>query len=524
MSGPPEQEPSSAGWEGTAATDAITENPEPLHTGSLRRRVVLYSLVVLGLALIVVSVLAEFFVGVQSRADLVSRLNERALLADQLASQDVAPADLVDRVSGAAIRARLITPDGTVYGMRQPPAAKPNPGASNPKRSASPANKPNSRLQHPKAGLARRNLPNGPVVHRTLINGARLTLFGDSDEVTAIQRRLGRLLLILDIGGLVLAGLALLGTTRAALRPLETMTALARSIAGGDRGSRLSPTRTDTELGRTAEAFDAMLDALEGAERAARSAEAGARSSEVRTRRFVADAAHELRTPIAGVRAAAEATLSTRAGPAEREKLSLLLIREAGRAGRLVEDLLALAQIDAGLRLMVAPVELLGLAQIEAERIQLLAPSLSVRCTGQPTTISGDSQLLSQVLSNLLGNARRHTPEGGTIDIQIDRSGPQVARIRVTDSGPGVPLLDRERIFDRLVRLDDARSRDIGAGSSGAGGAGLGLAIARGIARAHGGDLRCVEDSVFELTLSTEPALELADGEPAGDQSATNTE
>ena len=225
-----------------------------LRTGSLRRRVVLYSLAVLGLVLVVVSVLAEIFVGIQSRADLVSRLNERALLADQLASQDVEPADLVERVSGAAIRARLVTPEGTVYGVRQPsdPVTRSGRGAS-PNRvgptsdlgltpgitshPAHPAHLGRSNSARPRASVGRHDNPAGPVVRRTLVNGAKLTLFGDSDELTSIQRRLGRLLLLLDIGGLALAGLALLGTTRAALRPLEMMTSLARSIAAGDPGA-----------------------------------------------------------------------------------------------------------------------------------------------------------------------------------------------------------------------------------------------------------------------------------------------
>jgi two-component system, OmpR family, sensor kinase len=484
-----------------------------LRTGSLRRRVVLYSLAVLGLVLVVVSVLAEVFVGIQSRSDLVRRLNERATLADQLAAQHVAPDDLVDRVNGAAVRARLVMPDGTVHGVRRLPDPDAGPHRTDWPRAldSTPSPAPTSatpypkhpakpRADRPRAGAAHRN---GPVVRRTLVDGSRLTLFGDSEELTAIQRRLGRLLLLLNVGGLALAGLALLATTRTALRPLETMTSLARSIAGGDRGRRLTPTRPDTELGRTAAAFDDMLDALEGAEHAARDAARAASSSEARTRRFVADAAHELRTPITGLRAAAEAVLSTRASGEERDRLLLLLVREAGRAGRLVEDLLALAQIDAGLRLVRAPVELLALAESETERIRLLAPSLTVRCGGAPLIVSGDARLLSQVLSNLLSNARRHTPAGGTIEVTVDRPEPATARVRISDSGPGVPAEDRERIFDRLVRLDDARSRDGGAesGGVGLGGAGLGLAIARGIARAHGGELRCVEDSVFELNL-----------------------
>jgi signal transduction histidine kinase len=351
------------------------------------------------------------------------------------------------------------------------------------------------------------------VLRRTLSDGSRLTLVGDSSELTEAQRRLARLLLFLGAGGLLVAVAALLISTSVALRPLDAMTGLARQIAGGDRGRRLAPTRPNTELGRTAAAFDDMLDALEGAEAQARSAEAQARdaetqarhaetqarTSEARTRQFVADAAHELRTPIAGLRAAAEASLSPRADPEERDRLQLLLLREAARAGRLVEDLLALARIDAGLALHRETVELVGLAEAEAERTRLLAPSVRVTVTGDPLIVQADPGRVTQVLANLLDNARRHTPEDGEITVAVDRPGPGTARIRVADSGPGVPPADRERIFDRLVRLDEARARDGGS----AGGAGLGLSIARGIARAHGGDLRCVDDSVFELILPT---------------------
>jgi signal transduction histidine kinase len=494
-----------------------------LRTGSLRRRVVLYSLAVLGLVLVVVSVLAEVFVGIQSQADLRLRLNERALLADQLAAERVAPDELVDRVSGPAIRARLVLANGTIYGVRRPPdadqgpaapaapepapaAPEPAPGAAGPaKPPAGAATRHPAGAAHPRRQHAGPRSLRGPVVRRVLVDGSRLTLFGDAAELTSIQRRLSRLLVILDLAGLLLAGAALLATTRAALRPLDSMTALARSITAGDRGRRLSPTRVDTELGRTASAFDTMLDSLEGAEHAAQQAEATARASESRTRQFVADAAHELRTPITGLRAAAEAALSTRASGEERDRLLLLLIREAGRAGRLVDDLLALARIDAGLHLVASPVELTGLANAEAERVRLLVPDRTVRVNGSPVTVSGDAQRLAQVLSNLLDNARRHTPEQGTIDITVDQPDPGTARVRVADSGPGVPPADRERIFDRLVRLDEARSRDAEQrpGQTGSAGAGLGLAIARGIARAHGGDLRCAEDSVFELTLPT---------------------
>jgi two-component system, OmpR family, sensor kinase len=525
-----------------------------LRTVSLRRRVVLFSLAVLGVVLVLVSALVLLFTGIESRSDLVVQLNSRAALADQLARQRVPPATIVERVRGPAVRVQLIGRNGTGYdsgGFRPNPSGPVlvYPGSPDPDAPPGPPGPPGRRGQ------------GGPVLHRTLADGSQLTLYGDAGELTAIQRRLSRLLVVLGLAGLAVAGLALLATTRLALGPLDAMTALARSIAAGDRGRRLAPTRTDTELGRTADAFDAMLDSLEGAERQAKESEAVARSSERKTRQFVADAAHELRTPIAGVRAAAEAALSSRATGEERDRLHLLLLREAGRAGRLVEDLLAMAQIDAGLRLIRDAVELRGLAEAEVERIRLLAPTVTVRVVGEQLTVPGDAQRLAQVLANLLDNARRYTPDGGEITVTVDHapagavptggaepaaadqpgnggpgddrgeswssdprggggpgagvaverrrggepagrgSGEPLARVRVADSGPGVPAEDRERIFDRLVRLDDARSHD--AGEGGRGGAGLGLAIARGIARAHGGELRCDRSSMFELTLPT---------------------
>jgi two-component system, OmpR family, sensor kinase len=273
------------------------------------------------------------------------------------------------------------------------------------------------------------------------------------------------------------------------------MTGLARSITRGDRGRRLAPSRTDTELGRAAAAFDGMLDELEGAERAARTAEATARASEARTRRFVADAAHELRTPLAGVQAVAEAVASPVLDAEERDRLTLLLLRETGRAGRLVDDLLVLARIDAGIDLRREPLDLLALARTEAERSLLVAADPPVTVQGAPVTVDADPTRLGQVLANLLDNARRYAGPGGRIAVAVG-PGP---RVLVTDTGPGVAPADRERIFDRLVRLDEARSAHDG-------GAGLGLAIARGIARAHGGDLRCVDPpggtgAAFELTL-----------------------
>lgn len=458
-----------------------------LRTASLRRRVTVSSVLVLTIVVLLLAVLTDVLFAAQSGRELRASLQDRTRLAEQLVRQGAGPRELVARVESAAVKVRLTTATGEVFGSAEPPPVAPG------------------RLgrQFYRAG-------NDWVSARRLPSGGELVLVADGDSVGSAQRRLRRLLVIIGLVAIGVAAIVLTGTVRVALAPLDSVTALAKSITRGDRGRRLAPDRPDTELGRAAHAFDEMLDALEGVERQARHAEAHARASESRTRRFVADAAHELRTPIAGVQAAAEAVLQAGqdADPGERERMQLLLVREARRAGRLVEDLLSLARIDAGLELHREPVDLFALAANEADRTRLLAPASTVEVTGDPVLVPADPQRIAQVLANLLDNARRHGRADGGIGVHVARRGP-LAELTVSDSGPGVEPADRERIFDRLVRLDSARTaRPDGAGPSGAG---LGLAIARGIARAHGGDLRCVEPEPpwrgarFVLTLPTAP-------------------
>jgi len=468
-----------------------------LRTASLHRRVTVSSVLVLAVVVVLLAVATDLLFAAQSDRDLRASLVERVRLAEQLGRQGVGPRELVARVESATVKVRLTTSAGQVFGSADPPPAPTGRGARQPYRDG-----------------------DDLVSVRRLPSGAELVLVAQGDPGSSAQRRLRRLLVIVGLLAIGIAALVLTGTVRVALGPLDSMTALAKSITRGDRGRRLAPDRPDTELGRAARAFDDMLDALEGTERQARTAESQARqaesqarASEGRTRRFVADAAHELRTPIAGVQAAAEAVLQAGADaePAERERLHLLLVREARRAGRLVEDLLSLARIDAGLDLRREPVDLRTLAGSAAERTRLLAPGLPVDVTGDPVLVPADPERIAQVLANLLDNARRHTPEGSRIAVHVHRAGP-AAELTVTDSGPGIPPADRNRVFDRLVRLDNARTRpDLPAGESRAGGAGLGLAIARGIARAHGGDLRCAEPpppwtgAHFVLTLPIAP-------------------
>ncbi|NMO90863.1 HAMP domain-containing sensor histidine kinase [Actinomycetospora sp. TBRC 11914] len=412
---------------------------------SLRRRVTVTSVVVVAVVVVVVAVVSDLLFAAQSRSEALTTLNGRALQAVQLADQGLSPDQIVRRVEiGGGIVVVVRGPDGAVLAANR---------AGDP---------PSSRR----------------TVSRRLASGDTVSLTADPGLEGAAERRLRRVLLIVGGIAIVAAAGALLLTTRLALAPLDAMTTLARSIAGGRRGERLAPERRDTELGRAAAAFDEMLDALEGAE-------AHARASEASTRRFVADAAHELRTPLAGIAATAEAGTAPGLDPEARERLATLLVRDARRAGRLVDDLLTLARYDAGLRPERSRVDLVELARVETDRDAVLHPDDPAELEGgAPVPVSVDPELLGQALTNLVTNARRHG--GGAVTVSVGRDG-GAARVAVRDHGPGVPQEERERVFDRMVRLDEARG---GSGGRG-GGAGLGLAIAREAARAHGGDLVC---------------------------------
>jgi signal transduction histidine kinase len=337
-----------------------------LRTVSLRRRVILTVLLILGVVLIVVGFVVSALFRVQTERDLTTLLAGRAQLAQQLAKQGVSPDNLVHRIEARGVRISLRLADGETFGAPPAPA--------------------DGQLRVVKVTLA----------GSSRLAGAHLQLSADTALITASESSLQQLLVLTGLAAVVVTALVMVVGVRVALAPLDVMTRLARSIVSGGRGGRLAPVRSDTELGRTAAAFDDMLDALEGAERAAR-------NSEERARQFLADAAHELRTPIAGI----EAVLHQ--GPEgtaqQRERMHLLLIRESRRAGQLISDLLELARIDAGIDLRHDQVELSALAHTQADRIRLLAPNVDVDVTGGAAEVVGDSDRLTQILANLLDNA-----------------------------------------------------------------------------------------------------------------------
>lgn len=304
---------------------------------------------------------------------------------------------------------------------------------------------------------------------------------------------------------LIVVVLALGRATKVALRPLDDMTSLALKISEGELGERLAVENPNTELGRTAVAFDRMLDELEESLQRARLAEA-------RLRQLCADVAHELRSPLSSMVAAAdnlmrEVNLGRRTIAATKdlaESAAMAVVRDGRRAGRIVGDLTLAAQLD---------VQELAEREVVKQRIDpnrlvaqvvesfTIANDYSISMTdGAGTTwVKADPERLQQIVTNLLSNAARWTETSISVETTKTKGWWHIA---VTDDGPGVPADQRENIFGRFVRLDHDRARSKG-------GTGLGLAISLALAEAHGGTLVCLDNAteaggaVFKLSLPT---------------------
>jgi signal transduction histidine kinase len=221
------------------------------------------------------------------------------------------------------------------------------------------------------------------------------------------------------------------------------------------------------------------------------------RRGDERMRRFLADASHELRTPIAGVQATAETLLRANPDRVGREKLVLQILREAHRAARLIDDLLAITRLEQGIPMASELFDLMPLTEAAAKATRELAPAVDVQVHGPGhVQLRGDPAGIRQVLDNLLSNARHATPDGGRITVRVTEH--DDIQVEVTDTGAGVPPADRERVFERFTRLN-------GSYPGRTDGNGLGLAIARNIATAHSGTLTCVaiasQGARFQLRL-----------------------
>lgn len=250
-----------------------------------------------------------------------------------------------------------------------------------------------------------------------------------------------------------------------ALLPVEVLRRQAADLSGTALDQRLHVPPSRDELARLARTFNDLLSRVEAATQ--------------RQREFVADAAHEIRSPLAALRAQLEVAQRHPDDARWREDLPLM-VGDAARLSRLVDDLLRLARLDAHRGLLSEPVDLDDIV-LDGVRRARTRDHVPVDASGvSAARISGEADALSRVVENLLDNATRHAHLGVTVTLSSEDG--KVVLV-VTDDGPGIPAEARERVFDRFTRLDEARSRD-------AGGAGLGLAIVRDVVEQHGGWVR----------------------------------
>ncbi|WP_416171723.1 sensor histidine kinase [Actinomyces qiguomingii] len=331
-----------------------------------------------------------------------------------------------------------------------------------------------------------------------------------------------------DVSVILLGAMAAAYLVRRSFRTLRQIEGVAGQIASGDLSARVPVTEpSTTEVGSLQRALNTMLQQNEQAFDVQVVAQE-------RMTRFVSDASHELRTPLAAIRGYGELYRMGGVPPERTFEVMGRIESEASRMGRLVDDLLQLARMDEGREMTMAPVDLTQIAAGALTDMMVLAPDRDCALIpldgtddeAPPAMVLGDRDRLSQVMTNLLGNVTRHTPEGSPVEIAVgtvnrplapgtgrsgtgsNNDGPTVI-VEVRDHGPGVSKADAEKVFQRFFRADTSRNRETG-------GSGLGLSIVSAIITRHGGTVRMDQTPGGGATVHIElPALRESAAEPA---------
>jgi two-component system, OmpR family, sensor kinase len=326
-------------------------------------------------------------------------------------------------------------------------------------------------------------------------NGTYVVIGASLREADATFRRLLWVELAATGAVLLVLGLVAFWVIRLGVRPIDQMAATADAIAEGDLSRRVEVAPPRTEVGRLGIALNGMLHQIEGAF-------AQRRASEDRLRRFVADASHELRTPLTSIRGYTE--LYRSGAITEGPQLADAMRRiegESQRMGGLVDDMLLLARLDQGRPLESELVDLGLLAADAVADARAVEPDrpITLDRPAAPTLVVGDEQRLRQLVTNLMANARQHTPADTPVHVRVTTSAittggrpgdgspdERQAVLEVADEGPGIAADDAAYVFERFYRADPSRVRDASRGAE-ASGAGLGLSIVDAVATAHGG-------------------------------------
>jgi heavy metal sensor kinase len=311
------------------------------------------------------------------------------------------------------------------------------------------------------------------VVREVSLGGPSGTRILVGRSMAKAEEELARLRLILLGAGTGILAIGLLGgfvlTTRVT-RPIEVMSAAARAISGSDLSRRIDVEETESELGSLAGTLNATFDRLEDVIQ--------------RQVRFTADASHELRTPLSVIHSHAELALARPRTAEEYRQTIETCHRAAKRMKALVESLLVLARSDAGrLELVHERFDLADVARESVALAETLAAErkVTIEVALAPVSLVADRTRLSQVVTNLVGNAIRYNKDGGRVRVTVATEG-DAAVLTVADTGIGIARDDQPRVFERFFRADKARTSE-------AGGTGLGLAICHSIVLAHGGSI-----------------------------------
>lgn len=394
-------------------------------------------------------------------------------------------------VGGPAPYAWLVLSDGTVYARRGDIALRPSAHMTAVASGQSGAYLDDVRMAGSHLRIFAFQIPGSVTGQSVAVVLARP--LSSVDHVLAIMRLI---LLLLVLGGVGLAVVLGRLAAKRVLAPLAAVAATAQHISETEDLSSRITVQTDDEVGQLAARFNAMLERLE--------ASRGALDESVRAQRqLVADASHELRTPVTSLRTNIELLLEhEHLAPEERRRMLADVVGQTEELSALVGDLIDLARGD----LPPDSVEDVRLDQIVGESLQRAGrnfPQIKFEATTAPVLVEGMPERLSRAVNNLLDNAARHSPPGSVVEVTVDRDG-----VRVRDHGPGVADADLPHLFDRFYR---------GAHARGTQGSGLGLSIVRQVAEQHDGSVG-VENApdggaVFTL------ALPVAEGHPAeGDE------
>ncbi len=336
------------------------------------------------------------------------------------------------------------------------------------------------------------------VTQPLLVHDARFMISGASPlaDVDAVMERVRLMFFALIPVLLAMAAASAWFLAKRGLAPVAAMTARADEISASNLDARL-PVAGGAELAELARVINALLDRLENAF--------------VQQRRFMADASHELRTPTSIIRTEADVTLTRPHRDEDEYRESVAVMGEASRRlTRIVDDLFLMARADSGhLALHAEPLYLEEIVHDATRAIAQVGERRGVRVELRRMTqapLSGDPDLLGRVFLNLLDNAIKHSPRGGTVSVEMGvRNGSHT--VSVVDEGPGIPPELREAVFERFFRADPSRSRGEDGDEAGAG---LGLSIAKRIVVAHGGQIAVAESrpgrTEFRVTLPRDEA------------------